>query len=150
VLERGSWKQPSGRGTLAPSQTNSGASDPMAVPLVVASAPVVPNRPALPGQLTLGRGATCDITLGEATVSQVHLLFMEAGPRVWTVRDANSRNGTWVGEQRLEPGRPAVLRDGEILRVGQVRLTFHTPDGFFARLRMLAHRMTPTQQPQAT
>lgn len=41
-----------------------------------------------------------------------------------TVRDAGSRNGTWIDGQRLPPGEPARIADGAILRLGRTLLVY--------------------------
>ncbi len=53
----------------------------------------------------------------------------------WTVRDAQSKNGSRVGDWPLMPGVPVALRDGAPITAAQVALTFYTPAGLFARLR---------------
>ncbi len=133
VLERGAWRE----NTLAPAANRP---EPLAVPL---------TGGVRAGQLTFGRGPGCDIVLGDASVSSTHLLFMEAARWNWTVRDAGSRNGTWFGDLQLTAGTPCVLRDGGTLRVGSVVLSYHTPEGFFARLQTVAARSQPAATPVA-
>lgn len=130
VLEAGVSRIVGGPSTLAPTAPSQPISDPLAVPLLAS--------PQRAGQVTLGRGSTCDIILAEATVSAIHMLFMEAGPLRWTVRDASTRNGTYVEDFKLDPGQPCVLRDASVLRAGSVLLTYHEPEGFFLRLAKLA------------
>jgi hypothetical protein len=85
-------------------------------------------------QLTLGRGPNVDAMIAEGTLSQVHLLFM-ISPGGWTVRDANSRNGTWLDRQKLQPGQPAGLKNGSRIKAGQVALTWYTPQGLLNRIK---------------
>ncbi len=143
VLERGVYRPPTGCDTMLPTPPNGPLpilnDDPLAVPLVVGN-----NRAR---QVTLGRGPTCDIQLGEATVSHLHLLFMEGIDGAWTVRDASSRNGTWIGKRRLAAGEPHVLEDGDSIRVAQVQLTFYRPAGLYCRVR--GHAGLPLASPTA-
>jgi hypothetical protein len=101
------------------------------------------GKPASPPQVTLGRGAECDLKLDDATLSSVHLLFMLGPDGAWTVRDGGSRNGTWVDDVRLAAGQPCALTSGTRLRVGQVSLTYYTPEGLLARVRQ-----NPTSAPR--
>ena len=92
-------------------------------------------RPGKPPQLILGRAPSCNIEINDATLSQVHLLFMQAGPAKWTVRDAGSKNGSWVDGAQLVPGEPKALTDGMRIQTAQVVLTYYEPPGLFARLQ---------------
>lgn len=47
------------------------------------------------GDTVAGRGAECDIFLGDVTVSRTHALFNVAGDRL-RVQDLGSTNGTYV------------------------------------------------------
>lgn len=100
-------------------------------------------RPGKPGQVTVGRAPTCDIEINDATLSQLHLLFMETTGR-WTVRDAGSKNGTWLDGAQLRAGDPRSLADGTRIQAGQVCLTFYEPKGIFSRLR-LRPNLTPAR-----
>lgn len=44
----------------------------------------------------------------------------------WTVEDMNSTNFTFVNNQKLNPGVPQPLNNGDQLRLGKVVLTFQT------------------------
>jgi two-component system, NtrC family, response regulator HydG len=69
----------------------------------------------------IGRGAECTLMLGDALCSRVHAVvsFENGG---WWVRDAQSRNGTFVNGQRIDE---AALDDGHRLRVGATEFLFH-------------------------
>lgn len=69
----------------------------------------------------LGRGAECTLMLGDALCSRVHaVISFENG--AWWIRDARSRNGTFVNGQKIEE---AALGDGHRLRVGSTEFLFH-------------------------
>jgi len=85
-------------------------------------------------QLTLGRGDHCDIIINEATLSQLHLVFMCAKD-CWTVRDAASKNGSSLNNQPLVPGRPSHLSEGDKLTAGRALFTFLEPSGMHQRLQ---------------
>ena len=53
------------------------------------------------GTFVIGREASCDVCLGEDTVSRRHV---EVSPRdgAWWVHDLNSANGTFLGGTRIQ------------------------------------------------
>ena len=95
------------------------------------------ERPDVSGQLrqlTLGRGSGCDLVITDGTVSERHLVFTRESTG-WNVRDVGSRNGSQVNGQPLSPGQPRALQNGEQLLAGQVRLTYYSVEGMYARAR---------------
>ena len=74
------------------------------------------------GEHVIGRDPDLELFLDEASVSRHHARITIAGERA-TVEDLGSKNGTHVGERRVESATP--LADGDIIRVGSVTLTFH-------------------------
>jgi pSer/pThr/pTyr-binding forkhead associated (FHA) protein len=82
----------------------------------------------------------------------VHLLFMQSGPAKWTVRDAGSKNGSWLDGVQLAPGEPKPLVDGMRIQTAQVVLTYYEPPGLFARLQQSGAPATagPRIQPPGT
>lgn len=69
----------------------------------------------------LGRGAECTLMLTDALCSRVHAV-LSYEEQSWWVRDAQSRNGTFVNGQKIEQ---APLGDGHRLRVGSTEFVFH-------------------------
>lgn len=67
----------------------------------------------------IGRAPECDLRLEDAYVSRHHCL-LELVEDEWWLRDLGSRNGTWVGEQRVD--RPFLLTPGTVFRVGRTHL----------------------------
>ena len=72
-------------------------------------------------RVVIGRGASCDVRLPDASVSQRHAVLTAQGAEYHVV-DEGSTNGTFVGGVRLSPKAPRVLRSGDLLRVGRVWL----------------------------
>ena len=68
----------------------------------------------------LGRSTSADVHLEEPTVSRRHALVVQRGEDL-VVLDDRSMNGTWVNGERV---REAVLRDGDVLELGAVRMRF--------------------------
>jgi pSer/pThr/pTyr-binding forkhead associated (FHA) protein len=77
-----------------------------------------------PGSLTIGRGGDVDIAIDDRRVSRRHAA-VEPAPGGAVLSDAGSTNGTWLNDQRLTG--PALLRDGDRIRVGRVELRFFDP-----------------------
>ncbi len=89
------------------------------------------NRP----RLTLGRSAECDIRIDSVGISRRHAQLLQGSSGV-ALCDLNSSNGTYVNERRLNG--PEVLREGDVVRLGESLLRFH------ARRRVDANATGPT------
>jgi DNA-binding winged helix-turn-helix (wHTH) protein len=79
--------------------------------------------PLSPGENVLGRDDEVGIRLDAHTVSRRHARIEVAQGACATIEDLGSKNGTWVGEQRVE-GNPVPLRHGDIVKVGRVELIY--------------------------
>jgi transcriptional regulator with PAS, ATPase and Fis domain len=75
-----------------------------------------------PGRETrIGRGDECTIALADPLCSRIHAVVSGAGA-TWRIRDAESRNGTFVNDQKIDE---AVVAEGHTLRVGSTEFAFH-------------------------
>ncbi len=72
----------------------------------------------------IGRDPECAITLGDPLCSRVHAVVVQDN-HAWRIRDAGSRNGTYVNDQKIDD---AVLDDGHKVRVGSTEFEFHVTD----------------------
>jgi two-component system response regulator HydG len=71
-------------------------------------------------QNRIGRGLDCDVILSDPLSSRVHAIITgESGQ--WWVRDAGSRNGTFVNGQKIDE---AQLAHGATLKVGSSEFEF--------------------------
>jgi hypothetical protein len=125
------------------------AAPPPAGPVV--ALPPVPPQPAMRPRLVAASGVQFDLT-GKAQaiigredpvsgifpevdltpyggdtggVSRRHAKLAFNGYQ-WTVEDLNSTNFTFVNNQKLNPGVPQPLNNGDQVRLGKVVLTFQT------------------------
>lgn len=73
-------------------------------------------------QITVGRNALCDVVLEAASVSQRHVTLTLDSEFV-RLRDLGSRNGTWIGQARVEH---AQLHAGAEFYVGDCKLRLET------------------------
>ena len=60
----------------------------------------------------------------EGGVSRRHARIFIHGTQVF-VEDLNSTNYTYINQQRLTPGQPHPLDDGDELRFGRVKLVYY-------------------------
>jgi pSer/pThr/pTyr-binding forkhead associated (FHA) protein len=58
-----------------------------------------------------------------AGLSRRHARLTLRNDQCW-IEDLNSVNWTYLNNQRLSPDKPAPLKDGDLLRLGNVLLTF--------------------------
>ncbi|MEL6342378.1 MAG: FHA domain-containing protein [Myxococcota bacterium] len=75
----------------------------------------------------IGRSRACTIQLRDDRVSKAHAELSWNGS-CWQLRDQSSRNGTWIDEQRLEPGQVRVLRANQTVSFGAPELSFQLAD----------------------
>lgn len=89
------------------------------------AAPLVKVQETFPSMIMLGRTLNNDIVVGDTSISKFHAFF-RVGPATVEVADAGSRNGTFVGELKLEPKQMQRIRPGD--RVRFARLAFQLLD----------------------
>lgn len=70
------------------------------------------------GERLLGRGPECDVIVEDRSVSRAHALITIAS--TVTVRDLDSKNGTWVNGMRI--GSERRLRHGDRLGLGTISM----------------------------
>ncbi|MCA9227820.1 MAG: FHA domain-containing protein, partial [Planctomycetales bacterium] len=66
------------------------------------------------GENRLGRGLDCQITLTDPLSSRIHAVI-EYTEGMWWLRDAESRNGTYVNGQKVDD---AQLSSNDRIRIG--------------------------------
>jgi hypothetical protein len=82
--------------------------------------------------VVIGRGLRAAIRLDHLSLNRRHAEALWDGCRVW-VRDLGSRNGTYLngapfrGGTRLDGAQGGLLRLGDVLHLGGVRLRLATP-----------------------
>lgn len=83
--------------------------------------------PVLAWENSIGRGRSCDITLGDMAVSRDHcvLLRREAG---WFISDTGSKYGTFVNGKRVEERTPVYINDE--IKVGRTALTLRRAEDY--------------------
>jgi class 3 adenylate cyclase len=66
----------------------------------------------------VGRSAEAHVQLTDPWISSMHAMFERRGDEIWVV-DLDSRNGTFLGEERIVEGRVA---DGTVVRFGRTEV----------------------------
>ena len=74
----------------------------------------------------IGRGDECDLKLADAEASREHIAVRRKGHAVG-VLDLGAHNQTWLGNEALEAGVPALWRRAQALSVGRTVLALIEP-----------------------
>ncbi|HLX58871.1 MAG TPA: FHA domain-containing protein [Ktedonobacteraceae bacterium] len=85
----------------------------------------------IPAVLTIGRAPDNQLALQDQQASSHHA-EIRPGAQGYLLVDLNSRNGTFVNEQRLEPQTPRLLASGDVIRIGATSLTYEIADSYDA------------------
>lgn len=74
-------------------------------------------------QASIGSDPICEIRLDDPSITRRHAILQLQGT-AWHVTDANSYAGTFHNGNQLASGQWAPLREGDVVRVGEVELVF--------------------------
>ncbi|MBL4847766.1 MAG: FHA domain-containing protein [Planctomycetes bacterium] len=93
-----------------------------------------PDANAFGMMITIGRAANNDLVIEHQKISKFHAYFREAVSG-WRICDANSRNGTTIGEVPVEPGQEGLpVKSGARIKLGKaVSLVFLEPADLYNR-----------------
>lgn len=81
---------------------------------------------ALAAVTAIGRDLDNEIVVQDPAVSGRHAVF-NCRESTWWVEDLGSTNGTVVNGQRLAANAPMIVRSGDVIQVGAVRLRLVAP-----------------------
>jgi predicted component of type VI protein secretion system len=98
------------------------------------------DRREMTGPMVLGRSADCEVSIHDILLSRRHCRFTQVDGD-WLVIDLASRNGTIVGDHRIDEKK---LKTGDVIRVGKTKITFRNEPFVPAR-----HRPTRPPVPPA-
>ncbi|MEZ4359895.1 MAG: FHA domain-containing protein [Kofleriaceae bacterium] len=88
---------------------------------------------AFPELITVGRTAQNDVVIVDPTITRFHLYLTQREGH-WWVADAGSKNGSWLGAQRLEPHQEVPIAPSSKLRLGDLELNFHLAEDAYVAL----------------
>ena len=74
----------------------------------------------------VGRGEECDLPLSDPDASRAHVRIVRRGSSVM-VRDEDSKNGVFLGEEPLKKGRDTAWKGSAIVRAGSTHLALEEP-----------------------
>lgn len=94
--------------------------------------------PLVGGRLVLGRSPDCDVCLESMGISRRHAELREDAGTV-LLHDLGSANGTFLNDQRI--GQATPLRDGDLIRLGQLLLRFYERHSVDALLHDKLYRL---------
>lgn len=77
---------------------------------------------------TIGRQSTNDIVLNTSSVSRYHAR-LEVAQGGMVIVDQESKHRTFLGDDVIPYETPIELNHGDVLTMGEVRLTFYAPQG---------------------
>jgi DNA-binding winged helix-turn-helix (wHTH) protein len=83
--------------------------------------------PLASGDHVIGRDADVEIRFDTSTVSRRHAHVVVTADAA-VLEDCGSKNGTFRGNEQVTS--PVALADGDTIRIGSVRLTFHVSSPF--------------------
>jgi hypothetical protein len=78
---------------------------------------------AFPHMITVGRTGNNDIVISDVSISKFHAWFRAADDGKLELADAGSRNGTWVGEDKLEPKAMSQVSMRSRVRFAKLQFT---------------------------
>ncbi len=79
------------------------------------------TQPITGTSIIIGRTPENDVQLPETKVSRQHARILIEGDRIHLI-DLNSTNGTFIGESKLTPNQPNILRLGQEFQIGTYTL----------------------------
>jgi diguanylate cyclase (GGDEF)-like protein len=74
--------------------------------------------------VVIGRRFDCDICIADGSLSRVHAEFSKDHNKKYTVTDLDSTNGTYLNDRRIKPKKRVTLKNGDLLKVGNIILKF--------------------------
>ena len=92
------------------------------------------------GNVNIGRVSNCDVMIDSPVVSKYHAFFSK-NPKnqTYQITDANSTNGTYVNDIKLEPNEKRILYDSDIISLGhRVHISFYTSEGCYDLLKQIS------------
>ncbi|MDX2014405.1 MAG: FHA domain-containing protein [Myxococcaceae bacterium] len=123
-------------------KTRPTAADPLVFPLAK-----VPGRanPFAMG-VTVGRVETNDVIVDDGSVSRFHAwLQLDERKKQWFLCDAESKNGTFLGPQRLSANQKVLIADGAQVKFGDAQMSFLSPASLVKLIRQRGEA-TPSRQ----
>ncbi len=91
--------------------------------------------------LRLGRASQNDIVINDSTVSREHMLLTRNASGDWSAELKGATQNVAVAGRPLAHGKAVSLRQGDVLKVGEVLMTFYDPRSFELRVQGEAEKL---------
>lgn len=101
-----------------------------------------------PYRVTVGRDVDCELVINHPAVSKHHAMVTVMESADVYVVDQRSRNGTFLNGQQLAPEVPRKLNGSDVLRFGDVDVTYFDATTFFDFLTSLLEPRLVSEQPR--
>lgn len=75
--------------------------------------------------LKIGRSDDNEIIILDQWVSRHHAIIKKVDKTRYSLIDLDTKNGTFINEQTIN--LPTILNNGDVIRLGHTKLTFHVP-----------------------
>lgn len=76
----------------------------------------------------IGRGSTCILNMPDSSVSRCHAVISHHAYTGFFLTDVGSTNGTWVNGDKLGKHARRTLKDGDLLRFGNLKVELFISD----------------------
>ena len=76
----------------------------------------------------IGRGSTCVLNMPDSSVSRCHAVISHHAYTGFFLTDVGSTNGTWLNGAKLTPRTRRTLKDGDLLRFGNLKVELFISD----------------------
>lgn len=73
---------------------------------------------------SIGRSSRCSITIDHPHISLCHAAIGYQLDQGFFITDVGSEEGTWVNRRLLKPAQRCILRDGDLIELGSLRIEF--------------------------
>jgi hypothetical protein len=93
------------------------------------------NVEASDPRITIGRSRSADVTLPLARVSKIHAYLCPLKDGQLEITDAESKNGTLIGDRQIAANAPTPVKSGAILSLGPYPFRYFSAEGFVAWLK---------------
>lgn len=90
--------------------------------------------------VAIGRSVGNDLVLDRHGISRYHLKLVTKDQQAY-VEDLDSVNGTYIDGIRIKASESRILRGGEEIQMGDLRLVFHPPEDLDATVAMVTQRI---------
>ena len=86
--------------------------------------------------VSIGRVGRCHVVINDYSVSGIHATFVHQRPgQAALFSDQDSKNGTYINGEKLEPGVERPIHTGDCLRMGRVEMIYIDAQDFYGFLR---------------